>query len=64
MGREIRRSRVEVGGRFFLPSFPGDFIHPRWFSRRISEPSTVCFKMNQWAKKQRNGFYLLTWLLD
>ena len=35
---EIRRSPVEVGS---LSHFLEDFIHPRWFSRQISEPSTV-----------------------
>ena len=37
-GSEIRRSPVEVGS---LSHYLEDFIHPRWFSRQISEPSTV-----------------------
>ena len=36
-GSDIRRSPVEVGSLSHLYGF----IHPRWFSRRISEPSTV-----------------------
>ena len=28
----------------FIPWFPTGYIHPRWFSRRISEPSTVVFQ--------------------
>ena len=35
---EIRPSPVEVGS---LSYYLQGFIHPRWFSRRISEPSTV-----------------------
>ena len=39
-GSEIQRAPVEVGS---LPHYLRGFKHPRWFFRRISEPSTVGF---------------------
>ena len=49
---EIRRSPVELGS---LSHHLQGFMHPRWFSPRISEPSNigvVCFSAASYEKKQ------------
>ena len=40
-GSEIRRSPLEVGS---FSHYLQGFLLPKWFSRRISEPSTVAGK--------------------
>ena len=55
---EIRPLPVEVGRVIRLSHYLQGFVHPRWFSRRISEPSTVVDYEAGDLKEARN---LTTW---